>query len=291
MIEIAVFGNCYQEQKGAQLKHVFSMLEHLGARVSIDADFYRFLQEHTNLNPHYTALLTDNDFHADVALSIGGDGTFLRTAQRVGDKGIPILGINTGRLGFLADVSATEIDKALTEIYKNDFQVEERTLLAVTISDYDLSYQRFALNEIAILKRDNSSMITIDVENHGNFLNAYEADGLVIATPTGSTAYSLSVGGPILEPQAGNIVLSPVAPHSLTTRPLVITDSSILDVCVRSRTNAYQVAVDGNSYTLHTSQRLQIRKAPYTIKVVKRFGHTFYDTLRDKLMWGADKRV
>ena len=225
------------------------------------------------------------------ALSIGGDGTFLRTAERIGEKQIPILGINTGRLGFLADVPAHDIDNALTEIYKNHYQVEERSLLQVDISGMKLPYQNFALNEAAILKRDNSSMITIHVNINSNYLNSYEADGLIVATPTGSTGYSLSVGGPIIEPQASNFVISPVAAHSLTTRPLVITDNCKLSIEVESRTNAFQIAIDGHSYTLNTDSVITIRKAAFPICVVKRPGHTFYETLRDKLMWGADRRI
>lgn len=290
MTEIAVFGNCYQTGKERQLHLIFDKLEQMGVRLLIDVTFFHFLQEKTGLSPRHAELIADNDFAADVALSIGGDGTFLRTAERVGDKNIPILGINTGRLGFLADVTINDIDPALTELYKNDFRVEERTLLALTMEQNGSERTFCALNEIAILKRDNSSMITIHVDINGTYLNSYEADGLVIATPTGSTAYSLSVGGPIIEPQASDFVLSPVAPHSLTTRPLVITDSSVLDIRTASRTDSFQVSVDGHSYTVDTDQTLRIGKAPYTIKVVKRNKHTFYDTLRDKLMWGADKR-
>lgn len=292
MIEIAVFGNCFQADKGTQIKHVFRMLDTIDARVWIDAEFFNFLVNETGIRPNYKGLISGNDFQADIALSIGGDGTFLRTAERIGNKGIPILGINTGRLGFLADVPAHDIDNALTEIYKNHFHVEERSLLELHIHDIeDDSYMRHALNEIAILKSDNSSMITIHVNIDQGYLNSYEADGLIVATPTGSTGYSLSVGGPIIAPQATNFVISPVAPHSLTTRPLVITDCCELDIEVYSRTGAFQVAVDGNSYTLTTEKRLHIRKAPYKIKVVKRPGHTFYETLRDKLMWGADRRI
>ncbi|MGL4293000.1 MAG: NAD kinase [Bacteroidales bacterium] len=290
-MEIAVFGNSFQSEKGSRLGHIFRMLEKIEARVLIDAEFYRFLITKTELRPRYIALIEENDFHADIALSIGGDGTFLRTAERVGNKGIPILGINTGRLGFLADVPVHDIDNALTEIYKNHYNIEERSLLQLSISGYDEPYMAYALNEVAILKRDNSSMITIRVDIDSNFLNSYEADGLIISTPTGSTGYSLSVGGPIIEPKADNFVISPVAPHSLTTRPLVITDQCALDIEVHSRTDAYLVSVDGNSYTLTTANRLHIRKAPYKIRVVKRPGHTFYETLRDKLMWGADRRI
>ncbi|MEG2947561.1 MAG: NAD(+)/NADH kinase, partial [Bacteroidales bacterium] len=225
MIQIAVFGNCFQADKGTQIKHVFRMLDKIEAQVWIDTDFYNFLVDDTGISPSYQGLITTNDFNADIALSIGGDGTFLRTAERVGDKGIPILGINTGRLGFLADVPAHDIDNALTEIYKNNYRVEERSLLQLSISGFEEPYMSCALNEIAILKRDNSSMITLHVDIDQEYLNSYEADGLIIATPTGSTGYSLSVGGPIIAPQANNFVISPVAPHSLTTRPLVITDT------------------------------------------------------------------
>ncbi len=290
MIVIAVFGNSYQSDKENHLQYIFERLNSINARILIDSNFYHFLKEKTGLNPSHSELIVDNDFRADIALSIGGDGTFLRTAEKVGDKNIPILGINTGRLGFLADVTLGDIDNALTELDKNDFRVEERTLLQLEM-DHNGQKQIFnALNEIAILKRDNSSMITIHVDINGDYLNSYEADGLVIATPTGSTAYSLSAGGPILAPQASNFVLCPVAPHSLTTRPLVITDSCMLDIRTSSRTDAFQVAVDGHSYTVDTDQMLHISKAPYTIKVIKRNHYTFYDTLRDKLMWGADKR-
>ena len=182
MVEIAVFGNCYQTEKGTQLKRIFALLEQMSLNVSIDAEFYRFLKEKNGINPQHKSLIVDNNFYADVVLSIGGDGTFLRAAQRVGDKGFPILGINTGRLGFLADVPVNDIDKALEEIYKNNYSIEERSMLSLEISNFEGVYKSVALNEIAILKRDISSMITIRVEINESLLNNYEADGLVIAT-------------------------------------------------------------------------------------------------------------
>jgi NAD+ kinase len=288
MTTIAVFGNRYQADKGTQIKHVFRMLEQIGARVLIDADFLDFLITQTGIHPACADVITDDHFSADIALSIGGDGTFLRTAQRVGDKKIPILGINTGRLGFLADVSVHDIDSALTEIYKNHYRIEERTLLQLAVDGVpDSEYTHCALNEVAILKSADSSMITIRVDIDGNFLNNYEADGLIVATPTGSTGYSLSVGGPILTPLSANFVLSPVAPHALTSRPLVIADSCRLNIEVSSRTGSFLVAVDGNSTPLTCDHTLRIRKAPYPTLVVKRHDHTFYDTLRLKLMWGV----
>ncbi len=290
MIRIAIFGNTFQADRATQIKPIFDMLKKINARLSIDAEYYTFIQENFNLTIDDIEIIDDNNFHTDIAISIGGDGTFLRTAERVGEKKIPILGINTGRLGFLADVTLQDVDAALIDIYKNHYTVEDRKLLELTIDDYDQPYKRFALNEISILKLDNASMISIDVDIDHNKLSSYEADGLIVATPTGSTAYSLSVGGPILEPDASNFVISPVAPHSLTARPLVIKDSCTLDICVRSRTNSFQVSVDGTSHTLNISNKINIKKAPYSTKVIKRKGYTFYDTLRNKLFWGADSR-
>lgn len=228
---------------------------------------------------------------SDMALSIGGDGTFLRTAARVGSLGIPILGINAGHLGFLADVPLDELEGALKDILvEGHFTVEHRRLLHLDIAGCMQRYQLNALNEVAILKRDQSSMVSVSVWIDGVFLNQYDADGLVIATPTGSTAYAMSAGGPILEPQSHCWVIVPIAPHSLTTRPLVIRDSGVIDVEVRSRNNIYLVAIDGQTVHLTTESRLRLTKADHTVGVIRRPDHTFWDTLRCKLMWGRDGR-
>lgn len=227
----------------------------------------------------------------DMALSIGGDGTFLRTAASIGNSGVPILGINAGHLGFLADVPLQEIDEALTSILiKKEYAVERRSLLHLDILNCQQPYQQFALNEVAVLKRDQSSMVSVSVSVDGCFLNQYDADGLVIATSTGSTAYAMSAGGPILEPQSNCWVIVPIAPHTLTTRPLVIRDSCELDIEVESRNNIYLVATDGKPVHLTTQSKLHLSKADYQIGVVRRPDHTFYDTLRTKLMWGRDGR-
>lgn len=227
----------------------------------------------------------------DMALSIGGDGTFLRTAASIGRSGVPILGINAGHLGFLADVPLEEIDEALTSILINrEYAVESRSLLHLNILNCSQPYQQYALNEVAVLKRDQSSMVSVSVYVDGCFLNQYDADGLVIATSTGSTAYAMSAGGPILEPQSNCWVIVPIAPHTLTTRPLVIRDSCELDIEVESRNNIYLVATDGKPVHLTTQSKLHLNKADYQIGVVRRPDHTFYDTLRTKLMWGRDGR-
>lgn len=235
--------------------------------------------------------LVEGGADVDMALSIGGDGTFLRTAASIGRSGVPILGINAGHLGFLADVPLEEIDEALASILINkEYAVESRSLLHLNILNCSQPYQQYALNEVAVLKRDQSSMVSVSVYVDGCFLNQYDADGLVIATSTGSTAYAMSAGGPILEPQSNCWVIVPIAPHTLTTRPLVIRDSCELDIEVESRNNIYLVATDGKPVHLTTQSKLHLNKADYQIGVVRRPDHTFYDTLRTKLMWGRDGR-
>lgn len=228
---------------------------------------------------------------ADMALSIGGDGTFLRTAAKVGASGIPILGINAGRLGFLTDMQLGEASEVLPAmLLEQKYTVDERALIELSIPGCSQNYQHFALNEVAVLKRDVSAMVSVSVYVDGTLLNQYDADGLTIATPTGSTAYALSAGGTILEPHCNCIELVPIAPHSLTTRPLVIRDSSVLDIRVSSRNNLFLVAIDGSPLHLTTEYSLRVSRAGHTVRVVRRPDHTFFDTLRQKLMWGADAR-
>jgi NAD+ kinase len=225
-----------------------------------------------------------------MAFSIGGDGTFLRTAHRIGRSGMPILGINAGRLGFLADVQLHEIKTALPGILRGEFEVEQRTLLRLDLAGFNEPYQKFSLNEIAVLKCDLSSMVSVSVSVDGAFLNRYDADGLLITTPTGSTAYAMSAGGPILEPQSHCLALVPIAPHSLTARPLVIRENSTLDLSVGSRNGLYLVATDGTPLHLTTDTPLRIRLADYRVNVVRRASSSFFETLRQKLMWGKDPR-
>lgn len=249
----------------------------------------RLLQQYSEVElvPEESASCDD----VDMVLSIGGDGTFLRTAAKVGASGVPILGINAGRLGFLADVPLSDIDVSLPEILvRKQYAVETRSLLHLSIPHCRQPYHQFALNEVAVLKRDLSSMVSVSVYVDGAFLNQYDADGLVVATPTGSTAYAMSAGGPILEPQSDCFVIVPIAPHSLTSRPLVIRDTCTIDIRVSSRNSLFLVAVDGVPLHLTTEYALQLGKAAHTVSVVRRPNHTFYDTLRQKLMWGKDVR-
>ncbi len=289
-MKFAIFGNCFQAKKSLHAENLFAILKQHGAEIYVDWEFYEFLTKDLNFTPKVSGLIGDNDFEADMVISIGGDGTFLKAASRVGRKNIPILGINTGRLGFLADVSPEEINDTFNEIHNGQFKVEDRSILQLESDMEELKGYPFALNEIAILKRDSSSMISIHTTINGAYLTTYQADGLVISTPTGSTAYSLSIGGPIIVPHSNTIAIAPVAPHSLNVRPIVIRDDWEINLDVESRSHNFLIAIDGRSESCSEGSRLTIRKADYNIRVVKRYNHVFFDTLRTKMMWGIDNR-
>lgn len=286
-----LFGNTFQAKKSTHAGRIISLLQAQKNEIYIGEEFYHFLTEEQGMTIHPDGIVApDDDFTADMAISIGGDGTFLRTASYIGHRGIPILGVNTGRLGFMTDVRPEEIDDAIHAILAGQYQVEERATLHVDAEGYKLNEYPFALNEIAVLKRDTSSMIGIRTCINGNYLTTYQADGLVIATPTGSTAYSLSVGGPIMVPRTGTIAITPVAPHSLNVRPIVVRDDWEVSLEVSSRSHNFLIAIDGRSETCAEGTRITIRRAPFNMRVVKRNGHHFFDTLREKMMWGADTR-
>ncbi len=289
-MKFAIFGNTYSNQTITYLKVLFDYLQNQTLQILLDNNLYDYVKEHDLCCLENTEVIHDDNFDCDFALSIGGDGTFLNTAARIGVKNIPILGINIGRLGFLADVPAENMLEAVQSLIAGELNVEERTLLKVQSSDGTQFEYPFALNEISILKQDSSSMISIHTTLNGEPIHTYQADGLLVSTPTGSTAYSMSVGGPIVVPQAANFLLSPVASHSLNVRPLIVPDSWIIDLEVKSRSKCFQLALDGRTIILNESTRLRITKADFTIKVLKQANHTFFDNLKNKLMWGVDKR-
>ena len=289
-MRFALFGNTYQAKKSSHAEQMFRLLKRHHAQLCINREFYHFLANDVHLKMPHVELFDDNRFQADMVISLGGDGTFLKAASHVGRKGIPILGINTGRLGFLADISPEEMEDTFNEIHAHHYRTEERSVLQLKCDDKQLMKAPYALNEIAVLKRDSSSMISIRATVNNSLLTTYQADGLIVATPTGSTAYSLSVGGPIIAQDSKTIALTPVAPHSLNMRPIVICDDREITLEVESRSHNFLVAIDGRSESCRESTRLVISKADYTIKVVKRFDHRFFDTLRHKMMWGADIR-
>ncbi|NDV70321.1 NAD kinase [Dysgonomonas sp. 25] len=286
-MKVAVFGS--RNRKIDQIKIVFDELKKHDVKIAVQDKFYRHIMS-LGLDYKVGEIIMNDDFAADMVISIGGDGTFLRTTAAIGKKDIPIFGINAGRLGFLADINENELAKAMEEVLTGKYTIEQRSLLQLSTSEKVFEGYNYALNEIAVLKQDTASMITVNAHIDDQFLNSYEADGLIIATPTGSTAYAMSVGGPIMTPTASNFILAAVAPHSLTARPLVVEDCSVVTLDIESRSGSFLISVDGRSNVLPADTRLTIKKADFTLKVIKRQGQTFYSTLRDKLMWGVDSR-
>ena len=260
------------------------------AEVYIESNFYHFLVRQQQIPVDVAWVFEGTDFEADFVISMGGDGTFLRAASMVGEKQIPILGINMGRLGFLADINVNEVEHIIQALYEGDYSIETRAAIAVETDGKPLQGYHCALNDVAILKRDNASMISIRATVNGDYLTTYQADGLVVSTPTGSTAYSLSVGGPIIVPGTCVFSMTAVAPHSLNIRPIVIPDNAEISLTVESRSHNFLVALDGRSENCSEGTRLTLRKAPYLVKVVKRAGQRYFHTLREKMMWGADQR-
>lgn len=286
----AIFGNTYQPKKCEAVQKLFDALSSLGIVPLIDKSFFDYLKDEMHAIIPEHQLITDDAFDADIAVSMGGDGTFLTTAMRVGEKQIPILGINTGRLGFLADFSLDDITQTFENFLAGRLHTEQCNVLQVECSEGQMKGYPFALNEVAVLKRDNSSMISIRVDLDGEYLTTYQADGLIVNTPTGSTGYALSVGGPVMLPGSQSIGLVPVAPHGLTVRPLSLPDNLEVTLTVESRSHNFLVAIDGRSESCQDTTKLTIRKAPYQVVVLKRPETTFLHTLRTKLLWGSDTR-
>ena len=293
-LRFALFGNVYQQHKSAAIRVLLNSLRSHGAQIFIEKEYFEFLRsvfsEFTD-SSDFREFDNFDETEVDFAVSVGGDGTLLRTASKVGAKQTPIVGVNMGRLGFLADGTAGgDITSMVNALYKGDYTVEDRALIHVDTDGESLCGCANALNDVAILKRDTASMISIRAAINDEFLTTYQADGLVISTPTGSTAYSLSNGGPIIVPQTGVMLMTAVAPHSLNIRPLVLPDTATIELTVRSRSHTFLVGIDGRSSTLPEGTTLRLSRAPYVAKIVKRSGTSYFATLRDKMMWGADSR-
>jgi NAD+ kinase len=289
-LKFAIFGNEYQPSKSASVSTLLTALRNHNAEIHIERQFFNFLTIHYGKQAGIDSVFDVLDFTVDYVIAIGGDGTFLKAASYVGDKGYPILGVNTGRLGFLADVLPSEINATISDLYANNYEAEARSVIMLETDREQLECCPYALNDISILKRDNAAMITIRASINGESLVTYQADGLLICTPTGSTAYNLSNGGPIIVPQAGIMCITPVAPHSLNVRPIALSDKNVITLEVESRSHNFLVAVDGRSEKLKEGTRLTIRRAPYDVNIVKTGSHRYFSTLREKLLWGADKR-
>lgn len=281
---IAIFGNTLRQETIREVKHIIDFLKQRNVDIVLSHEL-----RHEAFNREFPSVedyISQTGENIDFALSVGGDGTFLTTASLVGNMDIPILGINCGHLGYLAEVQTDNIEAVLDELITNNYTIEQRRMLEVTCPLDSKIASPFALNEVAILKSGLSSMITVDVTLNGELLHSYKADGLLVATPTGSTAYNLSVGGPLLDPHVNAIILTPVATHSLNVRPLVILDDSKIDVRISSRNGSYLLSVDGRSQVLSQDIQLHIERSQRTIKLVRINGQTFLQSLKDKLNWG-----
>ncbi len=286
-MKIAVYGSRRQDAYLAEIEAFMRRLGELGHEVVMHPKLYKYLR--AVMLPALGAVrrVTDSsDFTADVAVSIGGDGTFLRTAMWVGSKCLPIVGVNTGNLGYMTALGVDRLVELSEILQKGSMLTERRGLIEVV--GPELPTWPFALNEVTVSKDESASMITTRATLNGNLLADYRADGLIVATATGSTAYNLSVGGPIIEPQTPVWVISPIAAHALTMRPLVVSDSSQLKLCPEARAEHFRLSVDGRSVSLPIGTEVSLRRAPFEVAVLHMPGQTFSETLRNKLHWGVD---
>lgn len=290
-MRFAFFGNEYQAKKSQAVYKIIAFLQQRKAEILMDKPFYEFITQGQHMDISVTRVFEGDDFEADFAISMGGDGTLLETAARIGAKRIPIIGVNIGRLGFLAAVNPSDIETSFDALYRGDYQLHDHSVIKIeTEEGGEVTGLPYALNDIALLKRDNASMISIRTSINNEYLMTYQADGVIVTTPTGSTAYSLSNGGPVIAPDTATLCLTPVAPHSLTVRPIVVPDNSVITMKVESRSHNFLAAVDGRSMSLNDGTVVRIFRAPYSARIVRFTERRYFTTLREKMMWGMDQR-
>ncbi|TPN86008.1 NAD kinase [Aquimarina algicola] len=293
-MKIGIYGQFYHKNSEIYIQQLLETLDKKGAEVVIEKNFLELINLHKDIDKTYSHFSTfeelDNSY--DLFFSIGGDGTILKTITYVRDLGIPIAGINTGRLGFLATIQKEEIKDSIELILDKKYYLSPRSLVTIeTLSKTgEFGVLNFAMNEIAVSRRNTTSMITVHTSLNNEFLNSYWADGLIISTPTGSTGYSLSCGGPVIMPEAESMVLTPIAPHNLNARPLVIPDNLEIKLQISSREDSYLVSLDSRIHTLPNETTIVIKKAPFQINMVILKENSFLKTLRKKMLWGEDKR-
>lgn len=290
MPRIAIYGRQFSEDFSVSISGFFDLLAAKGVAFSVYDQFAGFLSSQLGFSPPQTfARSTFDPKKFDLLISIGGDGTMLDSTAFVLDSGLPILGLNTGRLGFLSSISLGQIEEAVNDVIAGAYMIDKRTVLKLE-SEEKIFEQNFALNEMTIHKNDTQSMIVIHAYVDGKFLNTYWADGLIIATPTGSTAYSLSCGGPIILPSSANFVITPVAPHNLNVRPVLISDQSVVTLRVEGRSEQFLTSLDSRSASIGSDAVLTVMKNDFTVNLVRLKSHSFLKTLRTKLHWGYDRR-
>ncbi|SHI91482.1 NAD kinase [Algibacter luteus] len=293
-MKVAIFGRYFNVTTPQSVETLFNFLESKGIDAYIETEFYKLIDKepHNIKDYHKYKTFTELDESFSFLVSIGGDGTILRATMFVKDLGIPIIGINTGRLGFLATIQVDAIEEAIQNIIDGKYRISERSILTVETvpENEDIKSMNFALNEISVSRKNTTAMITIDTHLNDEFLNSYWSDGLIVSTPTGSTGYSLSCGGPVITPGALNFVLTPIAPHNLSARPLVIPDSTEIHLRVNGREKQHLISLDSRIATLDNGTLIKIKKADFKIKMIDLLNESFLATLRKKLLWGEDKR-
>ncbi|WP_396209383.1 NAD kinase [Flavobacterium sp.] len=293
-MKIAVFGQYYQNNTAEIVRKVVDFLESNSILISFERSFLNTLHEKNIVPQKYSSFSNASELDADfeALISIGGDGTMLKAATFIRDKNIPIIGINAGRLGFLATVQYENIESLLQKVLIKDYIISKRSLLSVrTVPEYEnFKELDFALNEVTVARKDTTSMITVETMLNNEYLTSYWADGLIVSTPTGSTGYSLSCGGPVLTPEVASFVVTPMAPHNLNARPLVITDDTEITLKVSGREEQFLISLDSRIAAVSKDTTVYIKKAPFTLSVIEFKDETFLTTIRKKLLWGADKR-
>jgi len=292
-MKVAIYGQTYQDNAIPFVAELLDELQKINARIAVEQEFSLLLGSNLDISTFATFTLQEGlDPSFDMFVSFGGDGTILRATTFIRDLGIPIVGVNTGRLGFLSTFKKEEVRKVVQEFTKGAYRTVERSLVAVSSDVHIPEFEdlNFALNEITVSRKDTTSMITVETFLNNEYLTSYWADGLIVSTPTGSTGYSLSCGGPVMSPEAKSFVLTPIAPHNLNARPLVISDETIIRLKVTGREKSHLVSLDSRIATLENDTEIIIKKAPFTVKMIEYTSESFLKTLRNKLLWGEDKR-
>lgn len=292
-MKVAIYGQTYQDNTFDYVLELLDELEKESATIFIEENLNTHLS-HKHSSSSYETFneLIGLDDSFDMFISFGGDGTILRATTYVRDLNIPIVGVNTGRLGFLSTFKKEDVRKVVQEFVEGAYTIVERSLVELNAGPQaeEFGELNFALNEITVSRKDTTSMITVETHLNGEYLTSYWADGLIVSTPTGSTGYSLSCGGPVIVPTAKSLVLTPIAPHNLNARPLVISDDTVIRLKVSGREDNHLVSLDSRIATLENGKEIEIKKADFTIKMIEYNSESFLKTLRNKLLWGEDKR-
>ena len=293
-MKIGVYGQFYHQDSEIYIQCILDVLQNKNIDIVVEEAFLKSIKKHKDISKNYSKVSSfkEIDDSYDFFLSIGGDGTILKSVTYVKDAGIPIIGINTGRLGFLATIQKEKITESLHQILEGNYIISERSLLSIYTSPKNKENLplNFALNEIAVNRKNTTSMIKVETMVNNKYLTSYWSDGLIISTPTGSTGYSLSCGGPVLDPNSNSFVITPIAPHNLNARPLVVSDNSVINLKVSGRGKSHLVSLDSRIATLKNETIITIKKATFQIKLVQLSEDSFIKTLRKKLLWGEDKR-